>query len=61
VLLADRGGDRQAALEQGELLTRRRDVMGSFVNGRGTNRLLGLIVAVIVSLNVFLIYQTLLG
>jgi manganese transport protein len=43
------------------LLTRRRDVMGSFANGRVTNRLLAAIVAVIVSLNVFLIYETLLG
>jgi manganese transport protein len=43
------------------LLTRRSDVMGSFVNHRVTTRLLGLIAAVIVSLNVFLIYQTLAG
>ncbi len=43
------------------LLTRRRDVMGGFANGSNTSRLLGLIIAVIVSLNGFLIYQTLLG
>jgi manganese transport protein len=43
------------------LLTCRSDVMGSFVNHRVTTRLLGLIAAVIVSLNVFLIYQTLAG
>jgi manganese transport protein len=43
------------------LLTRRRDVMGSFVNGRLTNLLLGACAAVIVSLNVFLLGATALG
>jgi len=41
------------------VLTRRRDVMGSFANTATTNRLLALIIAVIVSLNGFLIYETL--
>ncbi len=43
------------------LLTRRRDVMGGFVNGWLTSGLLGLCVTVIVSLNVFLLGATVLG
>ncbi len=43
------------------VLSRRREVMGSFANGRMLTRLLGLIVAVIVGLNGFLIYATVFG
>jgi manganese transport protein len=43
------------------LLSRRSAVMGAFTNGPVTTHLLELIVAVIVSLNCFLVYQTLLG
>ncbi len=41
------------------LLTRRVDVMGAFVNRRLTTAFAGAIAVVIVSLNVFLIYETL--
>ena len=43
------------------LLTRRTDVMGSFVNRPRTTRLAGLIAAIIICLNVFLIYATFFG
>jgi manganese transport protein len=43
------------------VLSRRRDVMGSFANGPALTRVLGLIVTVIVGLNVFLIYATVFG
>ncbi|MGI8622369.1 MAG: Nramp family divalent metal transporter, partial [Solirubrobacteraceae bacterium] len=43
------------------LLTRRTDVMGSFVNRPRTTRLAGLIAAIIICLNVFLIYSTFFG
>jgi manganese transport protein len=43
------------------LLTRRADVMGPLVNQRQTTLLASLVAALIVALNVFLLYQTLLG
>ncbi len=43
------------------LLSRRPDVMGTFANRPATSRLLGLIVAVIVGLNAFLLFRTLVG
>jgi manganese transport protein len=43
------------------LLTRRADVMGALVNRRQTTIVASLVAAMIVSLNVFLLYQTFLG
>lgn len=43
------------------LLTRREDIMGSFVNRGITSVVVGLAVAIIVALNLFLLAQTLLG
>jgi len=43
------------------LLTRRRDIMGSFVNARLTTVATGGIAALIIALNVYLLYATLLG
>jgi manganese transport protein len=43
------------------LLTRRRDVMGPLVNARVTTAVAAVVAALIVSLNVFLIYQTFSG
>ena len=43
------------------LLTRRRDIMGSFVNGRLTTVATGGIAALIIALNVYLLYATLVG
>ncbi|MFE9657245.1 divalent metal cation transporter [Micromonospora sp. NPDC006431] len=43
------------------LLTRRADVMGSFVNSRATTAAAGGIAAVIIVLNVYLLYVTFLG
>jgi manganese transport protein len=40
------------------LLTRRRDVMGSFVNGRLTTALASVVAALIICLNGFLLIQT---
>ena len=40
------------------LLTRRRDVMGTFVNHRLTTFTTALIAALIIALNVFLLYTT---
>jgi manganese transport protein len=40
------------------LLTRRRDIMGSFVNGRATTVATGGIAALIIALNVYLLYAT---
>jgi manganese transport protein len=42
------------------MLTRRRDIMGSFVNGRATTVATGGIAALIIALNVYLLYATLL-
>jgi manganese transport protein len=42
------------------LLTRRRDIMGAFVNGRLTTALAAVVAALIIALNGFLLYQTLL-
>lgn len=41
------------------ILTRRRDVMGSFANRSATTALASVVAALIVALNVFLLYQTL--
>ncbi|WP_433062827.1 Nramp family divalent metal transporter [Dactylosporangium sp. CS-033363] len=41
------------------MLTRRRDIMGSFVNRRRTDIAAGLVAAVIIGLNVLLLYKTL--
>jgi manganese transport protein len=41
------------------LLTRRRDIMGTFVNNRLTNLAAGTIAALIIALNVYLLYDTL--
>jgi manganese transport protein len=43
------------------LLTRRRDVMGELVNRRLTTAVAGAVAAMIVALNVFLLYQTFIG
>ncbi len=43
------------------LLTRRTDIMGSFVNRARTTRLAGLVAAIIICLNVFLLYETFFG
>jgi manganese transport protein len=43
------------------LLTRRVDVMGSFVNRRATTAAAGCIAAMIIALNVYLLYHTALG
>ncbi len=43
------------------VLTRRRDVMGAFVNTRLTTAAASLVAAVVIALNGFLIYQTFLG
>jgi manganese transport protein len=43
------------------LLTRRADVMGDLVNTRFTTRVASVVAAVIICLNVFLIYQTVFG
>ena len=43
------------------LLTRRADIMGSFVNNRATTAAAGGIAAVIIALNVYLLYVTFLG
>jgi manganese transport protein len=43
------------------LLTRRRDVMGELVNRRLTTVVAGVVAALIVSLNIFLLYQTFAG
>jgi manganese transport protein len=43
------------------LLTRRRDIMGTFINGRATNLAAGGIATVIIVLNVYLLYVTFLG
>jgi manganese transport protein len=40
------------------LLTRRRDIMGTFVNNRLTNLAAGTIAALIIALNVYLLYDT---
>jgi manganese transport protein len=43
------------------LLTRRRDIMGTFVNIRATNVAAGTIVTLIIALNVYLLYHTFTG
>jgi manganese transport protein len=43
------------------LLTRRPDVMGALVNRPATTAVAGVVAALIISLNAFLLYQTLLG
>ena len=43
------------------LLTRRADVMGALVNRRGTTVLASVVAALIISLNVFLLYETFFG
>jgi manganese transport protein len=43
------------------IFTRRRDVMGVLVNSRRTTLLAGLVAALIVALNFYLLYQTFFG
>jgi len=43
------------------LLTRRADVMGPFVNRRGTSIVASIVAALIISLNAFLLQQTFFG
>jgi manganese transport protein len=43
------------------LLTRRRDVMGAFVNQRGTTVLASIVAGLIIALNMFLLQQTFFG
>ena len=43
------------------LLTRREDLMGTYVNRRATTAVAGLVAALIVGLNAFLVYQTVFG
>jgi len=42
------------------LLTRRRDIMGALVNRRATTSLAVVVAALIIALNAFLLYETLL-
>ena len=43
------------------LLTRRKDIMGALVNRRATTAVAGVVAALIIGLNVFLLYQTFFG
>jgi manganese transport protein len=43
------------------LLTRRADIMGALVNRRETTALAGVVAALIISLNLFLLYETFFG
>jgi manganese transport protein len=43
------------------LLTRRRDIMGTFVNNRLTNLTAATIAVLIIALNVYLLYDTFVG
>jgi manganese transport protein len=43
------------------LLTRRRDVMGAYVNSRLTTGLASVVVAMIIALNLYLLYVTFVG
>jgi manganese transport protein len=43
------------------LLTRRRDVMGDFVNRRGTTAAASVVAAVIIGLNAYLLWATFVG
>jgi manganese transport protein len=43
------------------LLTRRKDLMGSYVNRGATTALAGVVAALIIGLNAFLLYQTFFG
>jgi manganese transport protein len=43
------------------LLTRRKDVMGTLANARGTTVAAGVVAAMIIALNLFLLYKTFLG
>jgi manganese transport protein len=43
------------------LLTRRRDLMGDHVNRRATTAVAGVVAAMIIGLNAFLLYQTFFG
>ena len=43
------------------LLTRRADVMGALVNRRATTAVASVVAALIISLNVFLLYETFFG
>jgi manganese transport protein len=43
------------------LLTRRRDIMGTLVNHRATTALAGVVAALIIALNLFLLYRTFFG
>ena len=43
------------------LLTRRADVMGKYVNARRTTALAGVVAALIIALNVFLLFRTFIG
>ena len=43
------------------LLTRRRDIMGDLVNRRSTTALASVVAALIIALNLFLLYRTLFG
>jgi manganese transport protein len=43
------------------LLTRRRDVMGALVNRPATTAVASVVAALIISLNVFLLYETFTG
>ena len=43
------------------MLTRRRDIMGPLVNSRLTTVVASLVAALIIALNLFLLYETLIG
>jgi manganese transport protein len=43
------------------MLTRRRDVMGAFVNHRGTTVVASIVASLIIALNAFLLEQTFFG
>ncbi len=43
------------------LLTRRADIMGALVNRRATTALASVVAAMIISLNLFLLYETFFG
>ena len=61
VLVVDLAGFDGVALVPLVLLTRRADIMGALVNRRLTTVVASIVAALIIALNAFLLYETLLG